>query len=351
MKQGLKNNAKRQRFQVILSLMLITSFIVLTQPVIAQEEVRVFITGPDSIPTNISVEYTVRIVGGPAEHLGENETANWSFQAQIISKIPSSAKPEPETGNSTENIFKINVSAPNDKNTLSLEINGTSSNGTAVNWSGAVVKEIEIFRPIPVNITAMIFNPTDIDIRDALISFYVDGEMVGNKTEGFSANSSKEVYYEWVASKDDKGEHLVEVRINEDGTLLEFNNGNNVITQTIYIGNRPEQPQGPIMIFNNDALLFFIGLIAFLFALSALLMWRNSRRGRGYYSSGSTYSMYFIGLLSIALSVPVFSVSQILTDNPDVQGDPNVKVFQAITIFILGFIVIFFTWDRIRKKR
>jgi hypothetical protein len=341
------------RFQAILLLVFITSILVFSQTTTAQDEVRVFITGPNSIPTNVTVEYTIEIVGGPAEdeHLGVNETPLWRFEAELTSKIPAVNTVEPQGGNSTENIFKINVTAPNDKNTLSLEVNGTSSNRTEMKWSGAVVKEIEVFRPIPVNLSATIHNPSDLDIKDALISFYVDGIEVGNKTEDFSANSTKEVYYEWVASKDDRGEHLVEVRINEDGNLLEFNKGNNVISETIYIGDRPERPDSPIMIFNNDALLFFIGLMAFLFALSGFLMWNNSRRGRGYYSSGSTYSMYFVGLISIVLSIPVFSVSQILTENPEVDGDPTVKVIQAITIFILGFLVIFFTWDRTRKKR
>ena len=67
--------------------------------------------------------------------------------------------------------------------------------------------------------------------------------------------------WEWVASKDDKGEHEVEVRINEDGTLLEFNNGDNVLRKTIYLGDRPEPPMGWVMIFNSG-LGFIIGVIS-----------------------------------------------------------------------------------------
>jgi hypothetical protein len=316
------------------------------------EEVRVFITGPDALPINDTVEYTIRIIGGPAEpeNLKENETANWSYMASLGILKPPTANVNPEEANSTENIFIITVTTPSDPTTLSLEVNGTSSNETKSLWSGAVFKEIEVFKPITVNITAVVRNPSDIDVRDAFISFYVDGIMVGNLTEGLLANSTKEVYLEWVASKDDKGEHEVEVRINEDGRLLEFNNGDNVLHQTIYLGDRPDRPMGPIMIFNSG-LGFVIGVIAFIFAFTAVLMWRNTRRGRGYYSSGSSYSMYFVGIFSIVLSIPIITVSQILAENPDVAGDSTGKFIEGILIFILGFLILLLTWDRTRKKK
>jgi hypothetical protein len=345
--------SRRYMIRLGLPILLIIMFLctILSTSVAAQsQEVRVFIIGPDVLPINVSFEYTVRIIGGPADNLGVNETANWSYSAGLGVLKPPGASVTPEESNSTENVFLINVTASDSPTKLSLEVNGTSSNGTQTNWSGAVFKEIEVFKPITVNITAVVRNPSDIDVRDAVISFYVDGKMVGNLTEGISANSTKEVYWEWIASKDDKGEHEVEVWINEDGKLLEFNNGDNVLRKTIYLGQRPERKWGPIMIFNSG-LGFIIGAIAFVFVFMAVLMWRATKRGRGYYSPGSSYSMYFVGIFSMVLSVPIIAVSQILAENPEVAGDSTGKFIEGLVIFIMGFLIILLTWDRTRGRK
>jgi uncharacterized membrane-anchored protein len=173
---------------------------------------------------------------------------------------------------------------------------------------------------------------------------------LGNLTENIPANSSKELYWEWVASKDDKGKHEVEIRINEDDSLLEFDDGDNVITKEIYIGDVPERPMHAIMVFNSGFVLI-IEIIAIIFVFGAYLMRRNTIRGRGYYSPRSTYSMYFAGIFLIALSIPVFAVSQILVENPDVGVNPTARLIDGVLIFVLGFIIIMFNWDRTRKKR
>jgi hypothetical protein len=358
--RGSRKNARwNMRIYMSMEIILAILFLILSPQVMAQsDEVRVFIAGPDSLPINGSQEYTITIVGGPAEeeHLGENESANWSYVARLENPIPQGATVTPKLDNGTNSVFTVTVEAPVDTRPITLIVNGTSANDTESLWSGNVFKEIDVFRPINVNITAVVRNPTNLDVKGADVSFFViDDEGItqklGNKTESVDANSTKEVYWEWITSKKDKGEYVIEVRINDDGSLLEFEDGDNVIQQTIYVGKRPARPQGAIMIFNHDAVLFLIGVIAFFFALGAILMWNNTRRGRGYYSSSSTYSMIFVGFLSLILSMPVFSVSQILVENPDADGDPTIRFAQALVIFILGFITIFFTWDRTRKRK
>jgi hypothetical protein len=318
---------------------------------LAQDEVRVFITGPDSIAINDTVEYTIRIIGGPAEEAGENDTFNWSYIGGIANPQPQGSKMDPLEANSTVNIFKVNITAPKDPRPFSIRVNGTSWLNNESLSSEWILKDVETFQPIVVNITATVHNPTQYTVKGAKITFYLDGEELGNKTEDISANSTKDVWWLWITSKKDHGEHDVEVRINEDGSLLEFDNGDNVMKKTIYLGERPERPQGPIMIFNYPGLLFIIEVFGVIFAFSAFLMRRNAIRGRGYYTPGSIYSMYFMGILLIALSLPIFAVSQILSDNPEVSGDPTIRMAEAIFIFIMGFIVVLFTWDRARKKR
>ncbi|UCE75267.1 MAG: hypothetical protein JSV56_06080 [Methanomassiliicoccales archaeon] len=308
-----------------------------------------FITGPDSLPTNGTDGYTIRIIGGPAETGG-----NWSFLARIENPIPTGADVDPSEGNSTENTFLINVTAPSDDRPITLVVNGTSANRTDEAWSGDVLKEIEIFKPVIVNITVTVRNPSQIDVKGAVIAFYVDGLMIGNTTEDVSANTTKEVYMEWVTSKDDEGEHEIEVRINENGALLEFNDGDNVLRKTVYVGERPEREMETIMIFNSSGLVAVIEIIGIFFLIGAYLMRRNTLRGRSHYSSSATNVMYFEGLFMIVLSIPVFVVSQIIADNPDVFDDPSRSpawIINGIAIFIFGFLTILLTWDRSRKKR
>jgi hypothetical protein len=331
-----------------LSCFLLIAILVFQYPAFAQsDEVHVFISGPDTLPTNTTAQYTIQITGGPAEEMG-----NWIYEAWLESPkgIRMDTDPEPQNGSSTENIFTINITTPEKTQIIYLNVNGTSTNETDTVWSGDVSKEIKVFEPITVNITASIRNTHQIDVKGAVVSFYFDGELIGNKTLDVQANSTEKVYLVWLVPKTEEGEHDVEVRINEDGNLLEFNDGDNVMRNTIYVGKRPSREMGLIMVFNTG-LVFFIDVMAFFFFIGAFWMRRKTIRGRGYYSTAATNSLYFLGLLMIVLSIPVFYVSQILSENPEVDGDPIGRMIEGIWIFVLGFGTILLNWDRTRKKR
>jgi hypothetical protein len=324
------------------------AILVLQCPAYAQsDEVHVFISGPDTLPTNTTAQYTIQITGGPAEEMGD-----WRFEAWLESPkgVRMETTPEPQNGTSSENIFAVNITTPENTQVIYLNVNGTSTNETDTAWSGDVSKEIKVFEPITVNITASIRNTHQIDVKEAVVTFYFDGELIGNRTVDVAANNTEKVFMLWLVPKTEEGEHEVEVRINEDGNLLEFNNGDNVMRKTIYVGKRPSREMGPIMIFNTG-LVFFIDVIAFFLFVGVFMMRRKTLRGRGYYSTAATNSMYFFGLLMIALSIPVFYVSQILSDNPDVDGDPVGRLIEGIWVFVLGFAIILLNWDRTRKKR
>jgi len=335
-----------------ISCFLIFTIMAVQYQILAQsDEVHVFITGPDTIPINTTTEYTIQITGGPP-----GEVKNWSFEAKVEGPdvTPGDADVLPRNGTSLENVFIINVTTPESAQIIYLIVNGSSSNITETVWSGEVSKEIDVFEPIIVNISASIRNAFQIDVKSAVVSFYVDGGLIGNRTVDVPANSTGEVYIEWVASKTDEGEHEVEVRINEDGNLLEFEDGDNVMRKTIYVGERPSREMRPIMIFNNSGLVVVIEIFAILFALGAFMMRRNTLRGRGYYGNAASNVMYFEGILMIVLSLPLFTVSQIVSGNPDVFDDPNLQLLRlidGILIFVLGFLTILLTWDRTRKKK
>ncbi|UCF09116.1 MAG: hypothetical protein JSW28_05415 [Thermoplasmata archaeon] len=313
-------------------------------------DVHVFVTGPDTLPINTTVEYTIRITGGPAEESG----GNWSFVARMQAEeaIPIGAELDPQNATSEENIFVLNVTTPQHPQQITLIVNGSSStNDTNIQWSGEVFKDVTVFEPYIVNITATVRNPGVADVSGAVVSFYVDGNLIGNRTVDVLANSTESIYVEWVASTKDEGEHIVVVKLNDNGALLEFDSGDNIIRRTIYVGERPERELHPIMYFRNAGLLFTLITVSVLFAAIAFLMRRNTIRGRGYYTPGQSSVMYFEGFLMVALSLPVLYVSQVLYSNPDVEGDANTILAVGIALFILGFLAVLFTWDRTRRKR
>jgi hypothetical protein len=238
---------------------------------------------------------------------------------------------------------------------MTMVINGTSTtNITDINktmWSGDVSKTIEVFKPYRVNISAVVRNPGLADVKDAVVTFYIDGEFIGNRTLDLAANTTEKVYWEWVAPPEEKGLHDVEVRINEDGSLLEFDSGDNIMTKTIYVGERPERPVSPVMAFSNGGLMFMLMFFGILFFIGALIMWRNTHRGRAYYTPTQTKVMLFVGFLMVLFSIPMFYAADVLFANPDASGDPMITSGVATILFALGFLTILLTWLRAKKKK
>lgn len=342
-----------QRLQHILlhlSLIALLMSVLLAIPLntMAQDDVHVFITGPDTLPTNTTVQYTIQITGGPAEVEG----GNWSYNGRIDMLSPAGATMDPQEAISAEKIFKVNITSPMAAQEMTMIINGSSAtNETNAVWSGEVVKTIDVFKPYIVNISAVVRNPGPADVKGAKVTFYVDGELIGNKTLDLAANTTQNVNWEWVASPEEKGLHGVEVRINDEGTLLEFDSGDNIMTKTIYVGEIPERPIHPVMIFSNAGMLFSSNFFAALFAFGAFIMWWRTRRGRAYYTPTQTNVMYFLGIAYVIISLPMFYVADVLFANPDATGDPWVTAIAATLLFALGFITVLLTWDRHRKKK
>ena len=335
-------------FHIGLIALLLTILLAVPLNTVAQDDVHVFITGPDTLPTNTTVQYTIRITGGPAKV----ENSSWSYNGHMDMPSPKGASMDPQEATAAENIFVVNVTTPEIPQEMIIVVNGSSyTNENDTMWSGDVSKAIEVFKPYRVNISAVVRNPGPADVKGAQVTFFVDGEMVGNKTLDVAANTTENVNWEWVAPPEEKGEHEVEVRINDAGTLLEFDTGDNVMTKTIYVGEKPERPVHPIMSFSNAGLMFTLIFFAILFAFAAFVMWRNTHRGRSYYTPTQTSVMYFEGFLMVAFSLPMFYVADVLFANTDATGDPWVTSFAATALFSLGFLTVLFTWHRSRKKK
>jgi hypothetical protein len=319
----------------------------------AQEDVHVFITGPDTLPTNTTAQYTIRITGGPADVEGANGT--FRFIGHLDMPDPLGAVMDPQDGVSDKKTFYVNITTPNNPQDMTMVINGTSTtNVTNMNetmWSGDVSKAISVFEPYRVNITAVVKNPSPADVRDAKVTFYVDDELIGNKTVNLDANSTETVSIEWVAPPEEKGLHTVEVRVNDDGSILEFNTGDNVMTKTIYVGKRPERPVSPIMAFSNGGLIFVLMFFAFVFFLVTVFMWWRTRRGRAYYTPAQNNFIFVEGILMIFFSMPMFYVADVLFTDSDATGDPVATAASATVLFALGFLTVLFTWLRAKRKK
>jgi subtilase family serine protease len=68
--------------------------------------------------------------------------------------------------------------------------------------------------------------------------FYADGILLGEQVFDVAAGESRVVMYNWTWANIDDGEHVVTVVIDDGDGLVEFSDGNNVYSTTIYVGSQ-----------------------------------------------------------------------------------------------------------------
>ncbi len=248
------------------ALMLLLSFSVILQTGLAQEDedVRVFIAGPDALGVSEKAVYTVTVVGGP----GEEEGGKWRVAAHLTgANVTGSSPTLGEKFNETQdsNIFQVNVTAPPIPQKMVLNIEGASLLG---NQSVLVSDDVKISIVRPINFRATIKNPSNSTLENVLVSFKVDGELVG------SAEPIKQIgplgegtaSYSWITKEISPGRHelKIEIDLNGDGVIDE-ERGESFFIEGFY------GPQG-------DPNIFVVILIVLLVIIIILLLPSTLRR-------------------------------------------------------------------------
>jgi hypothetical protein len=190
------------------------------------------------------VACTLVVSGGPAGDLGGG---NFSYRAEIIGDNETGSSVFPSSGTSTTGIFKLNVTMPGEAfQTIKVKINATSKEDIITGESRYKIREYEVDIVDPILLKATVYNVGSVDAEGVVAEFYADDILLGSTTFSVPAGSSKIVMYNWTWASISNGEHLVKVVIDDPNDIVEFSDGNNVYSMTIYVGSQGN-PVGAVL--------------------------------------------------------------------------------------------------------
>lgn len=201
----------------------------------ALSDVSIQLDVPGFAGRSQKVECTLMISGGPAGDLG----GNFSYKAEIVADNRTGSSVFPSSGSSSSGVFKINVTMPGEAfQTIKVKVNATSEEDVITGGESVYrVKEFEVKIVDPIVIKATVYNVGAVDAEGVEAKFYADEQLLGSMTFTVPADSSKVITYNWTWASVPNGEHVVTVVIDDPNSLVEFSDGNNVYSMTVYVGD------------------------------------------------------------------------------------------------------------------
>ncbi len=221
---------KVSSIMIVMLLMAIIPYTVLftTTSVKGAMTSSIYVEGPTEVATNTTVHYKVTLSSifdvyrGTLLIAGENLTG--AEPTDQISKI------------NYVGVFDFKVKTPKEPQRIYLDFRvfGTIN---ATGKTKVFEKKLSVEVKNPYIIHGSIKNIENYTIRNVTVYFYVDNKYVGNITiDKIDANSTKSFTYNWIPDVG-RGEHIVEMRVLNNGVL--FSNNKDVYKIKIYIGNPP----------------------------------------------------------------------------------------------------------------
>jgi len=180
-----------------------------------------------------TVQCTLVLSGGPAEDGG----GNYTYKAEIVADNSTGSSVNPSTASSASGVFSFNVTMPGyAPQTIKVKINATSKGGSPV-ATKYLEQEFDVKVVDPIVIAATVYNIGDVDARNVTARFYADGTYLASKIFNVTAGGTAKVSYNWTFEGIRSGKHVVTVAVDDPNRLVEFSDGNNVYSLTIYVGD------------------------------------------------------------------------------------------------------------------
>jgi hypothetical protein len=199
-------------------------------------------------PTYAGISEVVSIVvtasGGPAADLGGNYTVSL---IEIDASNKTGWNYAPQAPQNAEGVFPIDLTMPATANQtvkFTVTVRSASASDPDIEANASVEFKIKVVDPI--KIVAEVFNNGNVEAANVTAEIYADGELLYTVEFNVSAESSRMVYYNWTFSSIKRGAHTITIKIDDPNELVEFSDGNNVLTKTIYVGEQ-SNPAGAIM--------------------------------------------------------------------------------------------------------
>ena len=206
------------------------------------------------------VPITITSSGGPAADLGGNYSVSY---INITASNSTGWAWAPQSPSSESGVFRLNLSMPGEANqtiTLAVTVRSTAASDSEIETQATVEFKIKVVDPVL--ISAVVHNSGNVEASNVTAEFYADGELLESFVFNVSANSTRTLFYNWTFSSIGRGAHTITVKIDDPNDVVEFTDGNNVLTKTVYIGEQGN-PVGAI-------LTVLLIIIAILFVLTYL---------------------------------------------------------------------------------
>lgn len=200
----------------------------------AYSGIEVSLQRPAFAGLNETVECVMTISGGPAQGAG-----NYSYSASIVGTNTTGSYISPAHGPSqSSGTFLLNVTMPAvAPETIKVRVNATSTSASG-GTSDTLQRDFEIKVVVPIVIQATVVNTGSVGASNVTASFYADGVLLSSQTFNVSANSTQQLAYNWTFLNIKTGKHVVTVVVNDPNKVVEFTNGNNVISRDVWIGGQ-----------------------------------------------------------------------------------------------------------------
>ena len=209
----------------------------------AYSGVSVSVQSPAFAGMSEVVVVTVIITGGPAADIG----GNYSYkEVKLTGTNTTGWSADPTTQTAESGVFKFNLTMPGEPGqTVKVSLNATSTEWKTNDESYTTTEfKIKVVEPIVINAT--VYNKGVVDAVNVTAKIYADGQLLDARVINVSAGSSVMITHNWTFTSIRDGKHVVTVKIDDPDDLVEFSNGNNAYTITIYVGD-PGNPAGVLL--------------------------------------------------------------------------------------------------------
>lgn len=187
-------------------------------------------------------QVNLTVSGGPAGDIG----GNYTYKAEIVADNETGSSVSPTTATNQQGVFSFNVTMPGyAPQVVIIKLNITSRE-YKTREAVSVIREYRIDCVDPILIKATVYNRGPVAVSGAVAEFYADGVLLGSKTFDLGANASTVVQYNWTWREISDGKHTITVVLDDPNDLVEFSDGNNVLTLTIYVGEQ-SNPLGAVL--------------------------------------------------------------------------------------------------------
>jgi len=242
----------------------IITFLVLAMPLIAfdshaatdgapQESmlIDVRLDGPNVIGANLQSDFTVRISYAYPERI-----QSFSYAAKIVGTNLAGASITPDNGTGPVGSFSLEITGASAAGKMIVQINATAFE-TDATWYR--IKEFEIDVVRPVYIDAALINSGNTSANNVSVQMIIDGTLMETKYYDLPAQGSTSVNFTWVFSTIQQGKHTIKLVIDHESKIVEFSQGDNVISMDVYYSDSGNLLRGILSL-----MIIFVGVILFL---------------------------------------------------------------------------------------